>query len=90
MRIHGVIMRTILLAALSMIAIPIAGSSSAAARNYPYCLEQYGPVQYRECAYSTLEQCKMSASGRAASCYRDPFYPVYEEPRRERRRYRHD
>ncbi len=82
-------MRTILFAALSMIALPIIGASSASARDYPYCLEQYGPAQYRECAYSTMEQCKMAASGRAASCFRDPFFPVYEEPRYDRRRYRH-
>ncbi|WP_458760845.1 DUF3551 domain-containing protein [Afipia sp. TerB] len=83
-------MRTALLATLPLLVITMAGASPASARDYPYCLEQYGPVSYRECAYSTMEQCKMSASGRAASCYRDPFFPVYEEPRRERRRhYRH-
>jgi hypothetical protein len=78
-------MRTALFAALPVILISLAGASPAAARDYPYCLEQYGPTSYKECAYSTMEQCKMSASGRAASCYRDPFYPVYEEPRVERR-----
>ena len=66
----------------------ISASPASAGRSYPYCLQQFGPVTYVECAYSTLEQCKMSASGRAAECYRDPYYPVYEEPRRDRRNYR--
>jgi len=41
---------------------------------YPYCMRVYTRFQYEECSYSTLAQCQMSASGRSAECYRDPFY----------------
>jgi hypothetical protein len=29
---------------------------------------------YFECAYRTMAQCQMSASGRAASCVVNPYY----------------
>lgn len=74
------------LALLSIAGAAVLGTSPASAeRSYPYCLRVYGIVSYVECYYSTMEQCKATASGRAAECYRDPFYPAYEEPRRKRR-----
>lgn len=54
----------------------LADTSPAKAEiDYPVCLRVY--VQggwYNECSYSTMAQCRMSASGRVAECYRDPFY----------------
>ena len=43
---------------------------------YPVCLQVYqGFVDYYfECAYTSLAQCNMSASGRAASCVVNPYY----------------
>ena len=43
---------------------------------YPVCLQVYqGFVDYYfECAYQTMAQCQMSASGRAASCVVNPYY----------------
>lgn len=41
---------------------------------YPYCMRVYTRDQYEDCSYSTLAQCQLSASGRSAMCYRDPFY----------------
>ena len=41
---------------------------------YPYCMKVYTRDQYTDCSFSTLAQCQMSASGRSAMCYRDPFY----------------
>ena len=56
--------------------------------DYPYCMKVYTRDQYEDCSYSTLAQCQMSASGRSALCYRDPFYEgrpgspyVIKEPR---------
>ena len=84
-------MRAAVVAVLSLAgAATLSASPASAERSYPYCLRVYGIVSYVECYYSTMEQCKATASGRAAECYRDPFYPTYQEPRRERRRYRHD
>jgi len=43
---------------------------------YPVCLQVYqGFVDYYfECAYTSMAQCNMSASGRAASCVVNPYY----------------
>jgi hypothetical protein len=43
---------------------------------YPVCLQVYtGRMDYYfECAYTSLPQCQMSASGRAASCVVNPYY----------------
>jgi Protein of unknown function (DUF3551) len=43
---------------------------------YPVCLQVYQGIAdfYFECAYSSLAQCNMSASGRAAQCIINPYY----------------
>jgi hypothetical protein len=43
---------------------------------YPVCLQVYQGFTdyYFECAYTTMAQCQMSASGRAASCVVNPYY----------------
>lgn len=60
------------LACLFAIASP---SPAKAEIDYPYCMKVYVPGgPYTDCSFSTLAQCQMSASGRSALCYRDPFY----------------
>jgi hypothetical protein len=61
---------------------------------YPVCLQIYqGFVDYYfECAYTSLPQCQMSASGRAAQCVVNPYYtgtrkPPRQHDRRPRREY---
>jgi hypothetical protein len=41
--------------------------------DYPVCLHVWGPLNYYECAYTSLAQCAMSASGRAAQCVVNPY-----------------
>ena len=43
---------------------------------YPVCLQVYqGLVNYYfECGYTSMAQCQMSASGRAAQCVVNPYY----------------
>jgi Protein of unknown function (DUF3551) len=43
---------------------------------YPVCLQVYQGFTdyYFECAYTSLAQCNMSASGRAAQCVVNPYY----------------
>ena len=43
---------------------------------YPVCLQVYtGRMDYYfECGYTSLAQCNMSASGRAAQCVVNPYY----------------
>lgn len=68
-------MRNLMLAMLALSAAAagaLAGSSPAAAYDYPYCLQGRGIGIPGECAYSTYAQCMASASGRALSCNINP------------------
>ena len=53
--------------------------------NYPVCLQIYTGWNdfYFECAYTSLAQCNMSASGRAAQCVVNPYY-AKPGPRKKR------
>lgn len=42
--------------------------------DYPVCLHVFGPITYFECSYTSLPQCNMSASGRAAQCEINPYF----------------
>jgi hypothetical protein len=57
---------------------------------YPVCLQIYqGFVDYYfECAYTSIPQCRMSASGRAASCVVNPYYTGRKKPPRKPRKQR--
>ena len=56
---------------------------------YPVCLQVYQGWNdyYFECGYTSLAQCNMSASGRAAQCIVNPYYagPKASPGRRDRR-----
>ena len=60
---------------------------------YPVCLQIYQGFTdyYFECAYTSLAQCNMSASGRSAQCIINPYYagrktaPPGRRDRRHRR-----
>ena len=63
-------MRNAMLAILALSAATVAtvaGSSPAAAYDYPYCLQGRGVGIPGECAYATYDQCMASASGRAST-----------------------
>jgi Protein of unknown function (DUF3551) len=53
---------------------------------YPVCLHVWGPANYYECTYTSLPQCNMSASGRAAQCMINPYFGGARVP--ARRHYR--
>ena len=68
--------------ALAAIVLAIASLASTAAGaqtyapGYPFCMQVYGgsfSSGYIECAYSTMEQCRASASGRPATCTENPY-----------------
>jgi hypothetical protein len=69
MRSAGSALMLALLAISAGAAIP-----AQAGYDYPVCLRVYGPATYNECAYTTLAQCRATASGRAAECYPNAFY----------------
>lgn len=58
--------------------------------NFPVCLHVFGPVTYYECAYTSIEQCNLSASGRSAQCVVNPYFAgASYPPAGPSRRYRH-
>lgn len=57
----------------------IAAAAPASAQTYdprfPVCIQTYGADGSTiECTFSTIEQCKLSAAGRAAECMPNPFF----------------
>jgi hypothetical protein len=53
--------------------------------SYPVCLHVYGRISYYECRYTSLPQCNMSASGRAAQCEINPYYAQSRTPSARKR-----
>jgi hypothetical protein len=87
-----ILMRHLVLAILAIGAISTAGSARAQTYdpNYPVCLHVYGRIVYYECRYTSLPQCNVSASGRAAQCELNPYFASAEVPiGRPHRRHRH-
>lgn len=59
-------------------AITLAAASAQAQTydpNYPICLQTFGRNgNYIACGYTSMEQCRLSASGRAAQCIVNPYF----------------
>jgi uncharacterized protein DUF3551 len=67
-------MRIPALAILATAAVSLASPATAQTyAGYPVCLHVYGPITYYECNYTSLAQCNISASGRAAQCVVNPY-----------------
>jgi Protein of unknown function (DUF3551) len=80
--------------ALAVLVIGMASAAPSARAqtydpNYPVCLQVYQSWKdfYFECSYTSLAQCNMSASGRAAQCIINAYYagPKASPGRRDRR-----
>jgi hypothetical protein len=87
-------MRILALAILAMLAVSATGSARAQTfdPNYPVCLHVFGDPTYYECQFTTLPQCALTASGRAAQCVVNPYFanaagPVGPRHRRHRHAY---
>jgi hypothetical protein len=73
----------------------IAAAAPAAAQTYdpryPVCLHVYGPINYYECRYASIDECDLSASGRPAQCIINPYFADAAAPAERRyRRHRND
>ncbi|MBR0732589.1 DUF3551 domain-containing protein [Bradyrhizobium japonicum] len=59
---------------------------------YPVCMHVYtsggrgGGGDYYDCSFTSIPQCRATASGRAASCDLNPYYAFDEPPPPPRRR----
>ncbi|WP_213287631.1 DUF3551 domain-containing protein [Bradyrhizobium sp. sGM-13] len=59
--------------AIAMISASAPARAQTYGSDYPVCLRVYGPATYYECRYTSLAQCNLSASGRAAQCVPNPY-----------------
>ncbi|MGN6411469.1 MAG: DUF3551 domain-containing protein [Nitrobacter sp.] len=84
-------MRAALLIALALSCSSATAHAQAWDSRYPVCMVIYGPFSYNDCRYTTLQQCRPLASGRAAQCVENPFFasPQDGSKRRPRRRHSH-
>jgi hypothetical protein len=84
-------MRILALAILMIATVSAATPTKAQTYDpkYPVCLQVYQRFTdyYFECSYTSLAQCNMSASGRAAQCIVNPYYAGPKKPpgRKDRR-----
>jgi hypothetical protein len=44
---------------------------------YPVCLQtwEWGGSTYINCSFTSLDQCRMTASGLSGMCYANPYWP---------------
>ena len=83
-------MRILILAILTSAVATSSARAQTYDPNYPVCLQVYQGWNdyYFECGYTSLAQCNMSASGRAAQCVVNPYYAgPKRNDRRQRRNY---
>ena len=62
----------------------MAGTTPAAAYDYPYCVQGRGVGVPGDCSYQTYGQCMASASGRGVYCNVNPRAALNQQPRRGR------
>lgn len=63
---------------------------------YPVCMHVYTPGgfggggggDYFDCSFTSLPQCRATASGRSASCDLNPYYAFDEPPPPPRKRHK--
>jgi hypothetical protein len=66
-----------LLAAISLVAL---GLHPAAAETYrPWCVQYTGKSGAASCAFTSFEQCMMTARGGGGHCVQNPWYLQYGE-----------
>jgi Protein of unknown function (DUF3551) len=70
-------MRTLprLFLALAMTLAAASAQAQTYDPNYPICLQTFGRNgNYIACGYTSMAQCRLSASGRAAQCIVNPYF----------------
>jgi Protein of unknown function (DUF3551) len=68
----------VVLSSIAVIMVLVAASPARAQTydpSYPVCLQVYGiEGGYISCGYTSMAQCQLSASGRAAQCIVNPYF----------------
>ena len=82
------------IAALAILAIGMVSAAAPARAQawdpaYPVCMRVYGLFNFNECRYTSLPQCAVAASGRAAQCEPNPYFASALQDSSGRRYRRH-
>jgi len=85
-------MRPLLLTLTAAAALFVAADAGAQTYDprYPVCMHIYtgggigGGGDYYDCSFTSVPQCRASASGRSASCDINPYFAFNEPPPRRR------
>jgi hypothetical protein len=74
-------MRSVALAFVVFSGVCMPGAVPASAADFPWCIrgDNYESV-LGDCSFTTYEQCKATASGRAAYCAANPYFSKSAEP----------
>ncbi len=71
-------MRVLALSALLLVLGSVSGPAQTYDPQYPVCMKVYdgslGGGEWIDCSYTSLPQCRASASGRAAMCDMNPYF----------------
>jgi hypothetical protein len=86
--LRKILMRIPVLAvlAIGMVSASAPTQAQTYGSDYPVCLHVYGQISYYECRYTSIPQCNISASGRAAQCVLNPYVATAHEKRPVRKR----
>ena len=84
-------MRIAAFAILTMMTVWMAAPARAQTHDpdWPICMQVFGrEVDYFECTFTSLPQCKATASGRNAMCVVNPYFAPRGPARNDRRQRR--
>jgi hypothetical protein len=54
--------------------------------NYPICLQRFGRFYSIDCSFTSIDQCRFSATGLSAQCISNPYYTPNLAPGQRLRR----
>ena len=73
--------------AFGAMSLTVPAQAQTYSSDYPVCLQVYGRGSYIECRYTSIAQCNLTASGRAAQCVVNPYAAHVAEDRLARKRH---
>jgi hypothetical protein len=79
------------LTAIATLFVAADASAQTYDARYPVCMHVFtsgGGGDYYDCSFTSLPQCRVSASGRSASCDLNPYYAFNEPPPPPRKRHK--
>lgn len=68
--------------AIATVAVHTPATAQRYDPRYPFCFEgKLGDTYRVDCSFTSLEQCRMTASGLSATCRANPYWSQANQPR---------